>query len=249
MKYIVFLFLIFCFFNCSNKHFLKKGVFNIHHYFINYDSTKPMPLPINHKVDSIWYNDSCVIIVRNVITSRSDFTSQGEIVSNSYNFMCYTYINMQTKQSQDYLNFSDTAQPVSNFFVDYHSFGNGNLLAEKRDSDWKGNISWLPDTVENNIRYKRLHMINKYKDGPAEFIYYLDCKSPKTVFHLSRAVDEKYPQCQAVKFINWSHTSFVNSGKPLIWVHEINLVNKKLSQKKLKYLSNGKEIHSLQSCQ
>ena len=47
-----------------------------------------MPLPINHKVDSIWYNDSCVIIVRNVITSRSDFTSQGEIVSNSYNFMC-----------------------------------------------------------------------------------------------------------------------------------------------------------------
>ena len=174
-----------------------------------------------------------------------DRRSQGEIVSNSYNFMCYTYINMQTKQSQDYLNFSDTAQPVSNFFVDYHSFGNGNLLAEKRDSDWKGNISWLPDTVENNIRYKRLHMINKYKDGPAEFIYYLDCKSPKTVFHLSRAVDEKYPQCQAVKFINWSHTSFVNSGKPLIWVHEINLVNKKLSQKEIKIFKQWKRNSQL----
>lgn len=88
-------------------------------------------------------------------------------------------------------------------------------------------------------------MINKYKDGPAEFIYYLDCKSPKTVFHLSRAVDEKISPMPGGKIYKLSHTSFVNSGKPLIWVHEINLVNKKLSQKEIKIFKQWKRNSQL----
>lgn len=236
---------------CSTKHFLKSGIIRIDNYFINIDSTKPMPLPVQYRTMRIWFKDSCIIVERKLINETENNEVVDSIVKRvyrvSYDVMGYTYVNLQTKSGQNYFNFSDTALPVGNFILEDKELDFVVNFNRKKDLDIKGELTQLPDTIENNILYKRILVTRNTGSDTAECLNCLDCQSPKTIFHLNSTLDEMYPGCRVVKGIFWAHQAYVYSGIPLKWVTEFRIIQKKLSSNENKIFKQWRKNAALSS--
>lgn len=227
--------------SCSSGHFLKQGVVNIQRYYINYDSSKPMPVPfpINHSDYKIWFRDSCIIIENMAIFDHEIYGKDGEELEKmrktDYVLEDYTYWDLRTSLSQNYDNFSDTAQPLENYKVNNYSTSAGSFVNPNADAIYKDfTMQALTDTVENNRKYRRFKLIRNIPNYSGEFIYYLDCKSPKLIFQFNRYLNKKYPGCQCVKNLIWDNNDFYYDGKHVKSVVAIDVKSKKLTTEESK---------------
>lgn len=193
-----------------------------------------MPLPNIPLLIKAWFRDSCVILEKRVINTQSYDSGNVRIDRSFYDINGYIYLDLKTKRGQYYFNFSDTAQPLYNFILDLRQIGflgYGDLRFNKNKPGIEEKFYQLPDTVENSKLYKRfLYMtINSNAKDTNNFVCYLDCESPKSIFHYEISLGKKYTKCSYVRVVGWSQNFPPNSGRPLKMVHDINVTSHKLA--------------------
>lgn len=250
MKYLYLIFISLCLCNCSYNNFLKKGTVNINSYFINYDSAQRMPLPNIPRLNKAWFRDSCVILEKRVINTQSYDSGNVRINRSFYDLNGYTYLDLKTKRGQYYLNFSDTALPLYNFIIDLRQIdflGYGDLRFGKNKPGVEEKFYKLPDTVENGKLYKRFLYMTLYSNAKDtnNYVCYLDCESPKSIFHYDISLGKKYTNCQYVKVVSWSPNFPPNSSRPLRWVSDINITSSKLAPKEKQVFNQWKRNATL----
>lgn len=224
------LFLLIAHNSCVNRTYVKEGLVSQYRYFTNF--TDSIILPDFDQLESkIWFEDSCIIYEMKFINDSSNYAPKGQIRKYTYERYKYSYLDLRTLRCQDYANLSDTARPKCNYFLHGDETVNWRFYAEKKLYDLDGEVVPLSDTTIKNKNYKRLK-ITKFISanfGNEYHVFYLNCQAKKTIFHINRSLDEKYPKCQIALSEIWSDRNPANKG-----IFELNVLKTKLSREEKK---------------
>lgn len=181
--------------SCSNKYLVKEGLLSIRIINLSKPINAEYSIPLIKK--QIWFRDSSVIYEVIAIIENTNYNDTGTVHSIMQEVLKYTFLNLRNFSCQDYLNFSDTATLFSNYYLKAHEQIGWKFYREKQVFDSTGVLSSMNDTTIGTKNYKRLMLLNSQKN--LESVFYLDCESKNTIFHINRWLDEKYASCQVVK--------------------------------------------------
>lgn len=214
--------------SCSGKKVMHQGVLSQYRYYLDFDSTSNFMLPNNFE-SKIWFKDSCVIYEVKMLTGVTNYTETGMERKEGFEFFKYSYLDLRTLRCQDYFHFSDTALPVSNYQLQKSEGINWKFYYEENQNDLAGTRSTLSDTLINGHLYKRVRLVNKGDRGAYTTTYYLEHHTKSNIFHINRALDNAYPDCQVVIS---EMKNDVNG--PMKSVFRIEIVREKLTDRELK---------------
>lgn len=208
------LILVSCFFKTAliaqpNK--IDRGVY----HFITDSENK------NPNTERTWFLDSAIIFEQKAYISAS--LDDTLILKNQFEVYKYTYFDLRTLRSQDYLSFTDTATIVNNYVVQpgespSPNFKFGKLLGSL-DS-----IKVITDTLINGERYKRIQKVINVPEHPylCEQTYYYLCDRP---FWNIKQSDERFPGCMCVR-----QDIHEIIPKPSLYVIECRIVSTSLTK-------------------
>lgn len=218
----------------GKKKILRQGVLTHQVYFTNVEKTDTLPL-VNNFESRIWFKDSCVIYEVKVQWGVNHMMENGISRKDGYDILKYTFLDLRTKKCQDYLNFSDTATPVVNYQLQKSDVVSWQFYYDKDPRDSAGIKSFLPDTLINGVTYRRIRFLNKGDGFAYEKTNYLDCQSKRNIFHINRALDEAYPDCQVVR-----SDMRTDLNSPLTSVFIARIDREKLTSSELKIFEKWK---------
>ena len=184
---------------CQITKFVNQGIVRQQVYFLNADSESSLPFP-DSMDNRIWFLDSTVVYEIKMYHNYID--KQGEKNRNFGYWKDYkfSFLDLKTMRCQDYRTFSDTASPICSYKIgEDESFG-WRFYSSKKTTDTAGKINELEDTVINSKIYKRIQVLNVDSANGYEYVYYFDCNSPKSIFHLNKSLDDYFPDCQTIRF-------------------------------------------------
>ncbi len=158
-------------------------------------------LPKYIKDFKVWHKDSLIIEEANHLSIHTD-----PYKNETWEFILdkYIFIDLRTKSFYEYSSFSDTATLLRKYIQDdtVHIDGGWNFYAYTQlVPDY--NPENLPDTIINNISYKRFKRSRKVSTEDGEktsiFIGYLRCDKKSSIFQFDKAFSEKMG-CPLVMF-------------------------------------------------
>ena len=118
--------------------------------------------------------------------------------------------------AQDYLNLSDTAKPLTNYLVKENESVSWNFYSKTQPYDkFIDSLNQLPDTTLDNLQFKRVYFDIFGEGWHQRVTYYLLLTPYENIFHLSNAIEKRYPGYK-VKYIQYEDcntgiSSFANS--------------------------------------
>jgi hypothetical protein len=150
----------------------------------------------------IWFEDSCVIYEVNRLYIHTD---EYDKETWYHKVDKYTYLDLKTMVFCNYKNFSDTAIMQRRYTIPDSKIVAWNFYRRQSLSDTNNVLAPAPDTVINNVNYKRVKGINVFLDDEkiertSYYTYYMRCDKKNTIFHIDRIFDEKIKDCPATRF-------------------------------------------------
>ena len=129
-------------------------------------SKKNFELPPYNKDRKLWYKDSLIIAELFRIDIEEDNNGHETWKAVIYG---YTFIDLRTKSFYDYTTFSDTARIVDKYTQpDTGRVKGGWNFFDNRPVIYPENLETLPDTVIENISYKRVKSSRVFKTGQVD---------------------------------------------------------------------------------
>jgi len=146
----------------------------------------------------IWFRDSTALI--EIISSSSE-TINDSLVKSVSKLSHYSILDLKTMRAQDYLGWSDTANPVSTYrleadeFIAWNFQKNKNLAAVDMS-----NLHFDKDSMIDGRLIKLYSMLDSSNICFSGHRFGVSCPGKNNIFHLAQAVDEKFPGCR-VSFV------------------------------------------------
>ena len=197
---------------------------------------------VEQRKNKIWFKDSAVIYEFRVEKQSYGSISEGTIVKSGYPVVAYFYLDLRSMMYQQYADFKDTTMPMYNialkpgdhapFWRFYHS--------KNAPQDNTEQMAALPDTIIENILYKRIKV--PYKKNPKESsysVYYIQCNAPKSIFHMMPALEQLYPGCKAIRseFV-YVENPVIRVEKQVARVFEYKIINNRLTEFEIRIFKN-----------
>jgi hypothetical protein len=175
-----------------------------------------------------WFKDSVVIF--EIFESYSESLNDS-IVDQGSRLRNYSILDLTTRQGQDYLSFSDTAKPLTNYLLqeDEGIFRKNHPYDKYVDS-----LMPMSDTIIDENPLKRLWFSLSGDGWHFKIIYFLLCSKPENIFHLSKAVDNRYPGCKVIDILYED----LDSGRNLF--NKIVFIRNKLTEEEEKIFKKWK---------
>lgn len=197
MKNIYSCLYVFFFISCNSVLQIRNGVATKTSFYVDKGNQAETLRegPTRHR---IYFLDSMVIYEQTTLEFHSSTTDTGIVQVSARRLRKYTYMDLRTYFCQDYYDFSDTAKPKLSYKVDKKDIVSWNFYAD-RYKELGDEMRELSDTVMADKEYKRILISLNHPEGKEYYIYYLDCKFPKTIFHVNKSLEEKYVGCVPVR--------------------------------------------------
>lgn len=206
--------------SCNSKEQnIKAGVVQENTIFYKEDGTTGWTFH-----DEIMYRDSVVIMV----IRGADFTTDSKnVITAKYPLRFYKFIDLRRKVMYYYRTLSDTATIV------YKSPMYDSLMLDDGWTfySWKypkilGSPALLPDTVIDNVKYKRERMHFIHSDTAKKFkVGYFRCDVKDLMFSLEKEYSQS-KGCVLVKFME-----YIKKDTPLLFAsREVEFLRDSLSQ-------------------
>ncbi|MBS1743727.1 MAG: hypothetical protein JST81_11895 [Bacteroidetes bacterium] len=137
-----------------------------------------------------WFKDSTVIHEMYIEYSE---TINDSVISHGVRIYKYSVLDLTKKRGQDYVTFSDTAKPITNYSLDPEDVSYGFYPKKHIYDKYMDSLIALSDTIVKGIVYKRLYFDLSGQGWSQRLIYYLAPLESDNIFHLSRILDSCYP--------------------------------------------------------
>ncbi|MFT3909310.1 MAG: hypothetical protein QM737_07800 [Ferruginibacter sp.] len=106
-------------------------------------------------------------------------------------------------RAQDYLSFSDTAKPITNYIVKESESVSWSFYRKSDPYDkFIDSLKQLPDTILDGNKFKRLYFDISGEDWHQRITYFLFNAPFRSIFHMAKAIDSLYPG-YIVKYIEY----------------------------------------------
>ncbi len=147
-----------------------------------------------------WFEDSTVIyeIYEQYSEIRND-----TLIAEGNRLAYYTILDLPTVHAQDYFLFSEDSEPVTDYNLNENEFISWGAFKKNTKPDKHvDSLIQTSDTVIDGRKIKRLWYTLSGPGWQARVTCGLSCSIPKTIFHLNRSLDDKYPDCQVTYFLS-----------------------------------------------
>jgi hypothetical protein len=178
------------FLSCGSQEVFKQEGF-IQLRFRNYDSTERTYIKEAFMTDrNIWYKGKIVIEEVRII---KDTDSNGVLIREKP-VAYYLFIDRGSKSFYNYSSFSDTARILDKYTqadtAEIRGLGGWSFYKD-HDMNIVDSMLFLPDTIINNIAYKRNQVFFKASNKLRPGIIYLRCDKKGTKFIFDKKLSEK----------------------------------------------------------
>jgi hypothetical protein len=225
------LFWALAFLSCSSSKsfgFQNSGVLQVNLKL--YDTTSNQFLsPFLEIPQKIWYKDSLVI---EEVCSVSRITDTLNITIQKIVLDHYRFNDLRTRTVYEYGSFSDTAKIIRKYSLDDDTkmYGGWNFKF-KRKLEYVNPPEVLPDTLIDEINYKRYRLNMPIKNRIVVAICYFRCDIHETMFTFDPALS-KMAGCPLVKTFTFSPAKDDTPTSS-----EIQFISDSLNEKELKILN------------
>jgi hypothetical protein len=156
-----------------------------------YRNSSGTPILTSHQ-KKIWFKDSTVIYEIRINRETTESTADGLVTKKSNPVLRYSLLNLRNMIGQDYLIFTDSATPVSNFRLQPDETLSWTFYKSGMAIDTSQVVTKIADTIIGSTPYRRIRMPYPLsQDETGYCLYYLQ-KTKGTIFQLNRLVDSIY---------------------------------------------------------
>ncbi len=145
------------------------------------------------------FEDSTVIYE---IYEQYSETRNDTLIAEGNRLAYYTILDLPTMHAQDYFLFSEDSEPVTDYNLNENEFISWGAFKKNIKPDKHvDSLIKTTDTVIDGREIKRLWYTLTGPGWQVRLTCGLSCSIPKTIFHLNRSLDDKYPDCQVTYFL------------------------------------------------
>ncbi len=198
-KLFLLLFSLFSFTKTDGQPIQKEGIMNL--------VTPSDPEGLHHYTR---FMDSVVIFEIYEQWSESEGDS---ITAEGVRIFKYSILDLTNMRAQDYITFSDTATPVTNYQLkNSESISFGFHLDKHPYGKYIDSLVPMPDSMINGKQYKRLYFDLSGSGWHQRLVYYFEHQESRNIFHMMKPFDSCYPgyKITRVQYIDMltGHSSF-----------------------------------------
>ncbi len=216
--------LIFLSCSSSKSQEIKQGIIQQKTQFYNTNGE----VTFTHYI-KLFFKDSVSVQEIRGVTTITDTANKKTV---TYPLLFCRYIDLRSKALYDYETFSDTASIIHKAILpDSLMLDGGWSFYSEKAPIIQGTPETIPDTVINNINYKRAKFIFSWTDPKKTYLIgHFICDGRGDMFSLEKAYSRRQ-NCILVSFFDYK----VNSVKPFASV-ELSFLSSILSKEELKIL-------------
>lgn len=184
-------------YSCSTQKAMLKSGF-LTYRFRQYDiSSKTYSKPFLSDIN-VWYNNKLVIQEVFSVITKSDTLGQ---TTTKKKIEYYLFIDRESKTFFHYSSFSDTARILDSYIQADTAIlrGKGGWQFYGEDNIQYSDLSYLSDTIIDNINYKRVKFIELSNGKEINIIGYLCCDRKGTMFQIGKNITN-LTGCPMVKY-------------------------------------------------
>lgn len=143
-----------------------------------------------------WFKDSIIIFE---VYEYYSMYSADNLISEGCRVDHYSILDLRNMKAQDYLSFLDTAKPLTHYVLkDGESASWVFYSSHEPYDEYIDSLIPISDTTIDGNHFKRLWFGISGKGPYNKITYFLSCSGVENIFHLSKAVDDRYPGCKVV---------------------------------------------------